>query len=118
MSIYYSCDSHVVEPPEVFEGLEGRFGERAPKGLRNERGDRTAVTLGGIPIPVGRFGIAGHRLDDLATHELIARGYEGLNQGVFDPGARPRPPGPRPRCISSVVPRGTWAPPRRGGRLP
>ena len=52
MSIYYSCDSHVVEPPEVFEGLEGRFGERAPKVLRNERGDRTAVTLGGIPIPM------------------------------------------------------------------
>lgn len=88
MTIYYSCDSHVVEPPEVFEGLDRQFGDRAPQVLRNERGDRSAVTLGGIPIPVGRFGIAGHRLDDPATHELIGRGYEGLNQGVFDPAAR------------------------------
>ena len=30
MTIYYSCDSHVVEAPEVFDGLEERFGERAP----------------------------------------------------------------------------------------
>ena len=31
MSAYYSCDSHVVEPPEVFAGLECRFGDRAPQ---------------------------------------------------------------------------------------
>ena len=88
MPIYYSCDSHVVEPPEVFEGLEKQFGSRAPQVLRNEKGERNAVTLGRFPVPVGRFGIAGHRLDDPATDELIRRGYEGLNQGVFDPGAR------------------------------
>ena len=28
---YYSCDSHVVEPRQVFEGLEQRFGSRAPR---------------------------------------------------------------------------------------
>ena len=38
MPIYYSCDSHVVEPPEVFEGLEKDFGSRAPQVLRNEKG--------------------------------------------------------------------------------
>ena len=82
---YYSCDSHVVEPAEVFEGLEERFGERAPKVLTNDAGDKATVVLGGVPIPVGRFGIAGHRLDDPATHELIARGYAGVNPGVHDP---------------------------------
>ncbi|HEV2368862.1 MAG TPA: hypothetical protein VGR90_03245, partial [Acidimicrobiales bacterium] len=86
--IYYSCDSHVVEPPEVFEGLEDEFGSRAPRVVVNDRGDRTAVAIGGIPLPVGRFGIAGHRLDDPATHELIGRGYEGLNPGCFDPAVR------------------------------
>src|SRR5438477_479364 len=88
MTIYYSCDSHVVEPAEVFEGLEKDFGSRAPQVVRNDRGERTAVTLGRFPVPVGRFGIAGHRLDDPATDELIRRGYEGLNQGVFDPADR------------------------------
>ncbi len=34
--LHYSCDSHVVEPREVFEGLEGRFGEtRSPQILHN-----------------------------------------------------------------------------------
>ena len=82
---YYSCDSHVVEPAEVFEGLEDRFGDRAPKILKNDNGDKATLVLGGVPIPVARFGIAGHRLDDPATHELIARGYPGMNPGVHDP---------------------------------
>ena len=29
--VYYSCDSHVVEAPEVFDGLAERFGERGPR---------------------------------------------------------------------------------------
>ena len=37
---------------------------------------------------VGRLGIAGHRLDNPKTHELMALGYEGLNPGVADPAAR------------------------------
>jgi len=60
---YYSCDSHVVEPAEVFEGLEGRFGTLAPQVLTNDGGDKAAVLLGGVRVPVGRFGIAGHRLE-------------------------------------------------------
>ena len=38
MTIYYSCDSHVVEAPEVFAGLEERFGERAPRVTHEFRG--------------------------------------------------------------------------------
>lgn len=85
MSTYYSCDSHVVEPPEVFAGLE-RFGTRAPQILKNPQGRRgTFIAFGKIQFSVGRLGIAGHRLDNPETQELIARGYEGLNPGVYDP---------------------------------
>lgn len=87
---YYSCDSHFVEAPDVFSGLEARFGDRAPRILRDPEGRRGdwLVMPGGLKIPVGRFGIAGHRLDDPATDELIARGYDGLNPGVLDPPKR------------------------------
>lgn len=87
---YYSCDSHVVEPAVVFDGLEARFGERAPRIVHDYNGQRGDwLVLPGIgPIPVGRLGIAGSRLDDPKTHERIARGYEGLNPGVLDPAKR------------------------------
>ena len=39
-------------------------------------------------VPVGRLGIAGARLDDPATHERIAMGYDGFNPGVMNPAAR------------------------------
>ena len=87
--IYYSCDSHVVEAPEVFLGLEGRFGDRAPQVLKDPGGrPGTFLKLGQVPVPVGRFGIAGHRLDDPATEELIRKGWDGMNPGVRDPVAR------------------------------
>src|SRR6478736_4562487 len=87
---YYSCDSHVVEPPEVFAGLEGRFGERAPQIVIGHQGRPGEFVLlpGSPPIPVGRLGIAGNRLDDPATQERITLGYAGLNPGVLDPHRR------------------------------
>ena len=87
---YYSCDSHVVEPQVVFEGLEERFGDRAPRIVHDYNGQKGDwLVLPGIgPIPVGRLGIAGSRLDDPRTHERIALGYAGLNPGVLDPSKR------------------------------
>jgi len=87
---YFSCDSHVVEAREVFEGLEGRFGSRAPRiehDWKGRPGD-WLVLPNSFPIPVGRLGIAGNRLDDPKTDERIARGYDGLNPGVRDPHKR------------------------------
>lgn len=83
---HYSCDSHVVEAREVFEGLEERFGAKAPKIVKDPDGARGdfLVVPGNRMIPVGRLGIAGNRLDDPRTDELIAQGYEGLNPGVLD----------------------------------
>lgn len=89
MSVFYSCDSHVVEPAVVFAGLEERFGSRAPRVVQNPDGKvGTYVAFGGTLMNVGRLGIAGNRLDNPRTHELMARGYEGLNPGVHDPVAR------------------------------
>lgn len=89
MSVYYSCDSHVVEPPEVFEGLEAQFGSRAPHLVTNPEGRTgTYIAFGDTMMNVGRLGIAGNRLDDPKTHELMARGYDGLNPGVHNPEER------------------------------
>jgi predicted TIM-barrel fold metal-dependent hydrolase len=87
---YYSCDSHVVEPPQVFEGLDRRFGERAPRILQNQGGKSgESLDIPGVgTFSIGRLGIAGNRLDDPATHERMARGYAGLNPGVLDPTKR------------------------------
>ncbi|MCU1501510.1 MAG: hypothetical protein JWM12_864, partial [Ilumatobacteraceae bacterium] len=85
---YYSCDSHIVEPASVFDGFEARFGSRAPR-IESVPGKGEFIVLPKAGrIPVGRLGIAGHRLDDPATDALIARGYAGLNPGVLDPVAR------------------------------
>ena len=74
----------------VFAGLEQRFGSRAPHIVQNpaRKAPGTYVAFGSTLMNVGRLGIAGNRLDDPKTHELIARGYEGLNPGVADPAAR------------------------------
>src|SRR5215212_8925412 len=85
---YYSCDSHVVEPASVFDGFEREFGSRAPR-IDSVPGKGEFIVLPKAGrIPVGRLGIAGHRLDDPATDELIAQGYDGLNPGVRDPHRR------------------------------
>ncbi len=84
---YYSCDSHLVEPAEVFAGLDTRFGDRAPRIIMGHKGKpgEFLVLPNGVSISVGRFGIAGNRLDDPKTHEKIALGYAGVNPGVLDP---------------------------------
>jgi len=83
-----SGDSHVVEPAEVFAGLEARFGEAAPKIVHDpERGDVLTVNGRG-GLSVGRLGIAGHYVNDPATQAMIRQGYAGMRPGVMDPIAR------------------------------
>jgi predicted TIM-barrel fold metal-dependent hydrolase len=86
-----SADSHVVETPEIFEGLEARFGDQAPNIIHHpEYGDILSVP--GQPLRpnfgVGRLGIAGHFANDPETIELIHKGYAGMRPGVLDPVAR------------------------------
>ena len=87
-SLCISADSHIVEAPEVFAGLEQRFGDEAPKVVRHpEYGDMLVIP--GQPIRanfgVGRYGIAGLYANDPATVERIRRGYDGVRPGVMDP---------------------------------
>ena len=89
-SLCISADSHVVETPEIFDGLEERFGD-APKIIHHpEYGD--ILTVPGQPLRpnfgVGRLGIAGHFVGDSDTMALIHKGYEGMRAGVLDPVAR------------------------------
>ena len=90
-SIYYSCDSHVVEAPEVFDGLVDRFGDRAPRVVDKWK-DRDAVFVAwpsiDFAMSVGRLGIAGANLNLPETKEKIARGWDLINPGVKDPVAR------------------------------
>ena len=88
---YFSCASHVVEAAEIYDGLTDKFGDRAPfieKDYQGKPGTWLVLPGGMQTLPVGRLGIAGARLDDPATHERIAMGYEGFNPGVMDPVAR------------------------------
>jgi predicted TIM-barrel fold metal-dependent hydrolase len=89
--LYYSCDSHVVEGPEVFEGLVDQFGERAPRVVSDPPGREGKYLVWpsqGLPLPIGRFGIAGANLDLPETKERIKQGWDGINPGVKDPVAR------------------------------
>ncbi len=91
--LYYSCDSHFVEAAEVFQGHEERFGERAPQIVQDPPGREGIYVVfprQEVLLPVGRFGIAGRRLDDPETRERIKHGWTYLNPGVQDPVARLR----------------------------
>ena len=90
-SVYYSCDSHVVEAPEVFDGLAERFGERGPRvveGWKERDGVFVAWPSIDFAMSVGRLGIAGANLNLPETKEKMKRGWEQINPGVRDPVAR------------------------------
>ena len=82
-----SCDSHIVEVPEIFAGLEARFGDEAP-GIVYDPEKGEVLNLGSgktFMVSIGRFGIAGHFANDPETQELIKQGYKGLRPGILDP---------------------------------
>ncbi len=94
----YSADSHIVEPPEVFNALERRFGERAPRIVQDPEWGDFLVTPGAggrdrfserYPgVPVGRLAIAGASLDRPETQAKIRQGYAGMNKGILNPAER------------------------------
>ena len=85
---FYSCDSHVVEAAEVFDGLADHFGDEAPR-LAEDPEKGLMLHVMNVPIvPVGRFGIAGNELGLPETDEMIRSGYELLNPGVNDSSKR------------------------------
>jgi predicted TIM-barrel fold metal-dependent hydrolase len=80
-----SADSHVVEPPEVYDGLDKRFGSRAPRMVQDpDRGLVTDHGDGTFGYPVGVFHVVGRDWGDPATREDAKRGFELARPGVLD----------------------------------
>ena len=83
-----SSDSHVVETPDIFDGLEDRFGDLAPRIVFEEgKGDILHIN-GRSGLNIGRFGIAGHFANDPETIAMMREGYRGLRKSIVDPAAR------------------------------
>ncbi len=85
-----SCDSHILEVPEIFDGLAARFGDEAP-GIFHDPARGEVLSLGSgntYNLTVGRFGIAGNFANDPKTQEMIRTGYSAMRPGVLDPIAR------------------------------
>jgi predicted TIM-barrel fold metal-dependent hydrolase len=80
-----SSDSHVVETPDIFDGLDKRFGDLAPRIVFEEgKGDILHVN-GRSGLNIGRFGIAGHFANDPETIQMMREGYAGLRKSIVDP---------------------------------
>jgi predicted TIM-barrel fold metal-dependent hydrolase len=83
-----SSDSHIVEPPELWEKwLDSGFRPRAPKLVKDEEGgDAWLYNDGGAPAPLGLVTVTRGR----AREELRWSGarYASINQGNFDGSAR------------------------------
>jgi predicted TIM-barrel fold metal-dependent hydrolase len=96
--VTYSADSHIVEPRELFDSLERKFGERAPRVVTDpDWGDflvapgvtgREAFSPRYSGVPVGRQAIAGARLDDPVVQQAIRRGYGNIPATVSNPRQR------------------------------
>jgi predicted TIM-barrel fold metal-dependent hydrolase len=84
-----SSDSHVVEPPELFEPLAKRFGEQAPRVVFTEdRGHVLDLGNGKLGLAIGNFFAAGNDVAAEEMRALVRRGYEIARPGVYDISAR------------------------------
>ncbi len=83
-----SSDSHVVEPQDAFAGLEKRFGDRAPKIIRNEEGDWLDLGNGKLGFGIGLSLVAGHDPGAPETKEMAKKGFDIARPGVLDPAER------------------------------
>ena len=88
----FSADSHIVEPPEVWQRVEAKFRDRAPRVVRNPNNQ---AELGEYyvfedlkPIIVTRFFGAGHLHDRQKWLEFVEHGFEYAPKSVWDPAAR------------------------------
>ena len=84
-----SADSHVVEPPELFEPLKKRFGDQAPyMQFFDDRGPALNLGNGKLGIGVTGFLQAGFDFGRPDAQEIQKLGYELARPGVYDIEAR------------------------------
>jgi predicted TIM-barrel fold metal-dependent hydrolase len=84
--ILVSVDDHLVEPPGLFDGrLPARFQDRAPKVVRNDRGD-DVWTYNGSDIPnIGLNAVAGRPKEE---YGIEPTSFQEMRPGCFDLGER------------------------------
>ncbi len=80
--IMISVDDHLVEPPEMFDGrLPAEFADRAPKVVRNSRGDDVWV-FDGAKIPnIGLNAVAGRPKEEYGVEPTS---FEEIRPGCYD----------------------------------
>ena len=84
-----SADSHVVEPAEVYAGLDKRFGDRAPRMIEHpERGLITDHGDGTLGYPVGTFILAGQDFGDPEVRAKVREGFKYARPGTLDTAER------------------------------
>ena len=80
-----SSDSHVVEPPELFEPLVKRFGEEAPHMVfREDVGPQLYLGNGQYGLIITGFLQAGFDFGRPDAQEVRKMGYELARPGVYD----------------------------------
>ena len=80
-----SSDSHVVEPQDAFAGLEKRFGDKAPKIIRNADGDWLDLGNGKLGFGIGLSLVAGHDPGAPEVKEMAKKGFDIARPGVLNP---------------------------------
>jgi predicted TIM-barrel fold metal-dependent hydrolase len=80
--IFVSVDDHVVEPPDLFEGrVPAQYADRAPRVVRNERGDDVWV-FDGQDIPnIGLNAVAGRPKEE---YGIDPTSFDEMRPGCFD----------------------------------
>lgn len=81
-----SADSHVVEPPELFEPLKKRFGDQAPhvRVADPARGPQLDLGNGQLGIGISGFFMANVDFAAPETRELLRKGYDLARPGVYN----------------------------------
>ena len=91
MSTYrlLSSDSHIVEPPDLWdEGMGAKYKGRAPRVVKDGQGYAHWYVDEGVPIgSVGAAANAGQRFEDPNAITFEGR-YEDVRPGAYDPHAR------------------------------
>ena len=80
--IFISVDDHVVEPPDMFDGrMPAQYADRAPKIVRNGRGD-DVWEFEGAKIPnIGLNAVAGRPKEEYGVDPTS---YQEMRPGCFD----------------------------------
>jgi predicted TIM-barrel fold metal-dependent hydrolase len=80
--IFVSVDDHVVEPPDMFEGrIPARYIDRAPRVVRNEKGDDVWAFEGATIPNIGLNAVAGRPKEEYGVDPTS---FDEMRPGCFD----------------------------------